>query len=80
MEAAVGNAPCRESMFMVTELCWGGSLREKVLAQMVAGRRKVRQRPVTSTNLEMLSNGHILTAKDREKVLAQMVASRCKVR
>jgi hypothetical protein len=34
----------RESMFMVSELCAGGTLRDKVLAQMAAG-RKVRCAP-----------------------------------
>lgn len=29
----------RASMFMVTELCTGGSLREMILAQMIAGRK-----------------------------------------
>ena len=29
----------QESMFMVTELCSGGTLREMVLRQMIAGRR-----------------------------------------
>lgn len=29
----------QDSMFMVTELCSGGTLREKILAQMIAGRK-----------------------------------------
>ena len=35
------DAVVRESMFMVTELCLGGTLRDRVLSQMAAGHRKV---------------------------------------
>ena len=35
------DAVVQESMFMVTELCSGGTLRDKVLSQMAAGHRKV---------------------------------------
>lgn len=37
--AAGSDSVVKQSIFMVTELCSGGSLREKVLAQMVAGRK-----------------------------------------
>ncbi len=36
-----GSGVERASMFMVTELCTGGSLRETILAQMIAGRKVV---------------------------------------
>jgi hypothetical protein len=39
--AGASDSVVRDSIFMVTELCRGGSLREKVLEQMIAG-RKVR--------------------------------------
>lgn len=40
-EAPAGcrDSVVRDSMFMVTELCCGGSLRDKVLQQMIAGRK-----------------------------------------
>ena len=35
------DAVVRESIFMVTELCSGGTMRDRVLSQMAAGQRKV---------------------------------------
>jgi hypothetical protein len=43
--AGCSDSVVRDSIFMVTELCCGGSLREKVLEQMVAGRKV----PILST-------------------------------
>lgn len=37
--AGASDSVVRDSIFMVTELCRGGSLREKVLEQMIAGRK-----------------------------------------
>lgn len=39
--AGCSDSVVRDSIFMVTELCRGGSLREKVLEQMIAGRKVV---------------------------------------
>ena len=46
--AGCSDSVVRDSIFMVTELCRGGSLREKVLEQMIAG-RKVLETPLNST-------------------------------
>lgn len=55
-KAQASDSVMQESIFMVTELCSGGSLREKVLAQMVAGRRKAWFSLCCSKSLQIIAD------------------------
>ena len=52
--ACSSDSVVRDSIFMVTELCRGGSLREKVLEQMVAGRKVLIQ--LSTLDMELLGS------------------------